>query len=270
MGVFIKQNNQLVPVGISNKVSSASLQAKTNIIPTTSSQTITPDSGYDGLSSVQINAMPVGSARTPNSLIEQAPQITFDPEGGYIQADIYATGTITPVVTPGYVSSGTAGVVDVAGTTSMTFATKGAQTYTPTTTNQTVSADQYLTGAQTILGDANLTAENIKKDVSIFGVTGTYEGSGGGSSKLYIFTQSTYGTADAAIGGSYLTPMWAFTGNSIVNGATVTFYTYGGYILDSITGEDSGTTYQFTTIQRGQYTFIMPNESVYCGLLYDD
>lgn len=33
-------------------------QAKTNINPTTSSQTILPDSGYDALSSVQINAIP--------------------------------------------------------------------------------------------------------------------------------------------------------------------------------------------------------------------
>lgn len=37
---------------------SPSLQAKTNISPTTSSQTISADNGYDGLSSVQINAMP--------------------------------------------------------------------------------------------------------------------------------------------------------------------------------------------------------------------
>lgn len=35
-----------------------SSQAKTNIDPSTSSQTITPDTGYDGLSSVQINAIP--------------------------------------------------------------------------------------------------------------------------------------------------------------------------------------------------------------------
>lgn len=38
--------------------SASNLQAKTNISPTTSSQTIQADSGYDGLSSVQINAMP--------------------------------------------------------------------------------------------------------------------------------------------------------------------------------------------------------------------
>lgn len=35
-----------------------SLQAKTGITPTTSIQNITPDSNYDGLSSVQINAIP--------------------------------------------------------------------------------------------------------------------------------------------------------------------------------------------------------------------
>lgn len=46
--------------GVANSGGSLpALQAKTNISPTTSSQTITADSGYDGLSSVQINAMPV-------------------------------------------------------------------------------------------------------------------------------------------------------------------------------------------------------------------
>ena len=57
---------------------------------------------------------------------------------------------------------------------------KAAATITPTTTNQTIAAGTYCTGAQTIAGDPDLVAGNIKKGVSIFGVTGTYEGSGGG------------------------------------------------------------------------------------------
>lgn len=59
---------------------------------------------------------------------------------------------------------------------------KAAATYTPSTSNQTIAASQYLNGAQTIKGDANLVAGNIKSGVSIFGVTGTYAGSSSGSS----------------------------------------------------------------------------------------
>lgn len=49
-----------------------------------------------------------------------------------------------------------------------------AATYTPTTSNQTIASGKYLAGDQTILGDANLIADNIKKNISIFGVVGTY------------------------------------------------------------------------------------------------
>ena len=59
---------------------------------------------------------------------------------------------------------------------------KAAATYTPTTSSQTIAASQYLNGAQTIKGDANLVAGNIKSGVSIFGVTGNYAGSSSGGS----------------------------------------------------------------------------------------
>lgn len=49
---------------------------------------------------------------------------------------------------------------------------KAAATYTPGTSDQTIAANQYLSGAQTIEGDANLVASNILSGVSIFGVTG--------------------------------------------------------------------------------------------------
>lgn len=57
---------------------------------------------------------------------------------------------------------------------------KAAATYTPKTSDQSIASGQYLRGTQTIKGDANLVAGNIKSGVSIFGVTGTY--TGGGSS----------------------------------------------------------------------------------------
>lgn len=57
---------------------------------------------------------------------------------------------------------------------------KSAATYIPKTTDQSIASGQYLSGTQTIKGDANLVAGNIKSGVSIFGVTGTY--TGGGSS----------------------------------------------------------------------------------------
>ena len=52
--------------------------------------------------------------------------------------------------------------------------TKAAETITPGTTDKKISKNQYLKGVQTIKGDSNLVAANIKKGTSIFGVPGTY------------------------------------------------------------------------------------------------
>lgn len=53
------------------------------------------------------------------------------------------------------------------------ISSKSAQTYTPTTSDQTIASGVYLSGNQTVKGDANLVASNIAKNVSIFGVEGT-------------------------------------------------------------------------------------------------
>lgn len=79
---------------------------------------------------------------------------------------------------------------------------QSAQTITPTTSDQTIASGKYLTGAQTIKGDANLVAGNIKKDVSIFGVTGSYEGGGGSSATTVTFYDNGSGTA--IFGGNYI------------------------------------------------------------------
>lgn len=67
--------------------------------------------------------------------------------------------------------------------------TKGETTYIPNTNDQTISSGTYLIGTQTIKGDGNLVADNIKSGVSIFGVNGTYEGSGGGTSEDMLQTK---------------------------------------------------------------------------------
>lgn len=61
-----------------------------------------------------------------------------------------------------------------------------AQTITPGTSDKTIASGRYLTGTQTIEGDANLVAANIASGKTIFGVTGTH--SGGGKMKTGSFT----------------------------------------------------------------------------------
>ena len=51
---------------------------------------------------------------------------------------------------------------------------KQAETYTPGTADITIKSGVYLAEDQTIKGDGNLTAENIKAGVSIFNVDGTF------------------------------------------------------------------------------------------------
>ena len=68
-----------------------------------------------------------------------------------------------------------AGYHNGSGKVTQSLTTKAAATYTPGTSNQTIAAGQYLSGAQTIAGDSNLVAGNIAKGKSIFGVSGTYD-----------------------------------------------------------------------------------------------
>lgn len=120
---------------------------------------------------------------------------------------------------------------------------KSAATYTPGTSDQSIAASQYLSGAQTIKGDANLVAGNIKSGVSIFGVTGTYAGGGssGGSGnnnvEAYAITNINpsvsfkhtdgaikiwgYGTMTSSSGwGGQTTSLIAFDGDKYYKGAS--------------------------------------------------
>lgn len=118
------------------------LQSK-SAAPSETAQTIYPDTGYDGLSSVEVGA-----------------------------------------ISSTYVGSG--------------VTRKNAATIMPGTTDQTISAGQYLSGAQTIKGDANLKAANIKSGVSIFGITGT--ASAAVQRKTGTFTTDINGLAEINCG----------------------------------------------------------------------
>ena len=60
-----------------------------------------------------------------------------------------------------------------------------ATVYTPGTIDQYISAGKYLNGVQTIKGDSNLESQYIKKNITIFGVTGTLDD--------VVITQDAYG-----------------------------------------------------------------------------
>lgn len=172
---------------VANIETGGTYQSK-SVTPSTSSQTVTPDSGYDALSSVTVSAMPSGSASTPATTITATPTISVS-SSGLITASVSKTQSVTPSVSAGYVASGTSGTITVSGSDTSQLTTQSAQTITPTTTNQTIASGKYLTGTQTIKGDANLLAENIAEGVSIFGITGTHSGGGGG---LQVYSSTDY------------------------------------------------------------------------------
>lgn len=139
-----------------------------NPTPTASGKTVTIPAGY--YSSQTTKDVSTGSTTAPATISGTSATVST----GTNTLTLTKTVSVTPSVTAGYVASGTAGNSSVSLTASVT--TKAATTYTPTTTNQTINSGTYLTGTQTISGDANLVAANIKSGTSIFGVSGSYSG----------------------------------------------------------------------------------------------
>jgi len=130
-----------------------------------SGATVTVPAGY--YSSSASASVSAGSATAPATISGTSASVST----GTNTLTLSKTVSVTPTVSAGYVSAGTAGNSSVSLTASVT--TKGAATYTPGTSNQTISSGTYLTGTQTISGDANLVSANIISGKTIFGVAGS-------------------------------------------------------------------------------------------------
>ena len=227
MGVYLGSNAVDMQGGfVSGGSSGVKLQSKT-VTPSENTQTVNPDSSYDALSSVTVEAISntyIGSSVTKKSAATYTPGISnqsiasgqylsgaqtikgdsnliasnikkgvtiFNVTGSYneatggptLQSKAVSPSESTQTVSPdnGYDGLSKVTVNAISSTYIGSDVTKkSAATYIPKTTDQSIASGQYLSGTQTIKGDANLVAGNIKSGVSIFGVTGTY--AGGGSS----------------------------------------------------------------------------------------
>ena len=120
--LLLQKVNELPAAGGADPV----LQDKT-VTPTTSTQTVTADSGYDGLDTVTVNAMPTATQATPTISVSSSGLIT-------------ASATQTA----GYVTAGTKSATKQ-------LTTQAAKTITPSTSSQTaVAKDVYTTGVVTV------------------------------------------------------------------------------------------------------------------------
>ena len=182
----------------------ANLQSK-SVSPSTLAQTVTPDSGYDGLSQVEVAAAPLetrtvtptaaglqvnksssryyglfrvnvnGDANLAAENIKSGVSI-FGVAGSYSPSFQLQSKSVTPTASDQTVvaDSGYDGLSQV----SVAATPLESKSVTPGAAQQTVTPGSGKVGLSSVIvaGDADLIASNIKKDVEIFGVTGTYEG----------------------------------------------------------------------------------------------
>ena len=144
---------------------SGSIETKTGANLSASGATVTVPAGY--YASQATKSVDSGSATAPATISGTSASVST----GTNTLTLSKTVSVTPTVTAGYVASGTAGNSAVSLTASVT--TKAAATITPGTSDQTIAAGTYLTGAQTISGDADLVASNIVYGKTIFSVAGS-------------------------------------------------------------------------------------------------
>lgn len=128
-------------------------------------------------------------------------------------------------VTAGKMLSGIVGYTNN-GKVTGSIQSHAAQTITPGASDKTIASGKYLSGTQTIKGDANLLAENIKNGVSIFGVVGSFAGGSSGGSKTAQGTVTGAGADPVTIdtGLNSVSKIVIFRGSASVSGILTLVY----------------------------------------------
>ena len=222
-------------------------QEKTNISPTTSSQTITADTGYDALSSVQINAMPSGSVTAPASIAGSSATVST----GTNTLTLTKTVSVTPnVTTAGYISSGTAGNSSVSLTASVN--TRSSSDLTASGATVTAPAGYYAEAATKSVSAMTLPTSASSSAASGYTSKATI---GRSTSDQYINIPTGYNsagayykisavangsaTAPASISGSSATVSFGTNTLTLTKTVSVTPSVSAGYISSGTAGDSS-------------------------------
>lgn len=125
-----------------------------------------------------------------------------------------------------------------------------AKSVTPTATQQTVTPDSGYDGLSqvTIAGDANLTSENIKSGVSIFGITGTLEAAASDNNVEAYVIDATNPTVSFKTSGTIKVYGYGYTtSSSSWGGSSTTVHAFcgDGYYKSSNWGSPSKTSCTF-------------------------
>lgn len=146
------------------------------------------------------------------------PTITVSSGGLITAAFSSGTQTLTPSVVNGWISNTPRARFTASGSKTQQLNTIAAQTITPGTSDQTLTAGNYLTGTQTILGDADLIPENIAQGVTIFGVQGIHGPTG------EIYQISTIAQMDELLISANANKAYQYIGASGVSSTTNRYY----------------------------------------------
>ena len=157
-----KMLNGVKARGADGTMYTGNIPSKSSSDLTASGDTVSVPAGH--YASNASKAVAAGSVTAPGTI--SGTEATVTP--GTNKLTLSKTVSVTPNVTAaGYVSEGTAGNASVSLTADVT--TKAAETYHPSSSDQTVAASQYLTGAQTIkaVTTSGLSASNIVAGVTV-------------------------------------------------------------------------------------------------------